>query len=286
MTFRRRWIVLEPFVLLLLVNTASADLHSGVTATATSELVGGALDRAAVHTVDSSGLSGDMHAAAGEGRFWESVGIGAGFGVDRAPAITFDLQDASYLDTMRLWNFAEAASAVRRADILVSLDLVNFNSLGVQTFSTAVNPSQDVHLHGVIARYVRLDVLENGSGTVFPFLTGNPPTSGFAGLGEVQFFATVVPEPSALFLMTIAGALLLVASRLSRSVCTSRATARIEGMILGWLPEVRQAANATGVATPLPLQLPEGPVVLTDSATDHFTTASASSALCCRKASR
>jgi hypothetical protein len=173
-----RWIAMQVILMLLVVNTAWADLHSGVTATATSELVSGALDRAAVHTVDSSGLSGALHAASGEGRFWESVGIGAGFGVDRAPAITFDLQEACFVDTMRLWNFAEAASAVRRADVLVSLD-----------------------------------VLENGSGTVFPFLTGNPPTSGFAGLGEVQFFATVVPEPSSLLLITIGGAVLFMGSR-------------------------------------------------------------------------
>jgi hypothetical protein len=209
----RHTIALAFLLLFLLVSTADADLVTGVTATATSELVSGPLDRAAVHTVDSSGLLGVLHATFGEGRFWESVGIGTNFGVDRAPAITFDLQQAFFLDTMRLWNFAEAPSAVRRAEIHVSLDLVDFSSLGVLTFATDVNPAQDVVLNAALARYVRLDVLENGAGTVFPFLTGIPGNSGFAGLGEVQFFGTVVPEPPTFLFTVFGGAALFVGFR-------------------------------------------------------------------------
>jgi hypothetical protein len=212
----RRRIAWALLLLLLPISPASAELVPGATATATSELVSGAFDRAAVHTVDSSGLSGDVHATAGEGRFWESIGIGTSFGVDRAPAITFDLQEAFFLDAMRIWNFAEGPSAVRRAEIQVSLDLTDFSSLGVHTFATTVNPAQDINLNAVLARYVRLDVVENGGGTVFPFLTGIPGTSGFAGLGEVQFFGTVVPEPSTLMLIAIAGAVFLIIFRSHR----------------------------------------------------------------------
>jgi PEP-CTERM motif len=208
-------------LILLGADVVFADPVPGISATATSELVSGTLDRAAVHTVDGSGLTGVIHATSGEGRFWESVGIGAGFGADRAPAITFDLHDIFFLESMRIWNFAEANSAVRRAQILASLDLVDFNSLGVQTFATAVNPAQDVNLNGVLARYVRLEVLENGGGTVFPFLLGNPGTSGFAGLGEVQFLGTAVPEPSSLILIGLGIAALLMRSRWS---CGQRVT--------------------------------------------------------------
>ncbi len=71
-------------------------------------------------------------------------------------------------------------------------------------------------MNAVLARYVRLDVVENGAGTAFPFLTGIPGTSGFAGLGEVQFFGTVVPEPSTLMLIAIAGGVLLTRFRWHR----------------------------------------------------------------------
>src|SRR5438105_229387 len=107
---RLPWLISIPLLTLLGTGSAKADsVITGVTATATSELTGGPFDRRAIHTVDGSGLSGVTHIDGGEGFFWESVGITEGFGVDRAPAITFNLHGLYDLSSMQVWNFAEAS---------------------------------------------------------------------------------------------------------------------------------------------------------------------------------
>jgi hypothetical protein len=195
-------------------STAPAQLITGVTATATSELVGGPFNRPAIAAANGAGLSMDelTHTTA-EGSTWESSGINdvPGFAVDRDPAITFDLGGLYLVDTMRVWNFPEGQPAVRRADVQVSLDGSLFTSIGERTFAIPMNPFQDFSLAPVPARFVRLDILENGNGTMYPFPTGSPQV-GFVGLAEVRFFGPPVPEPASALLLSV-GLVGLAASR-------------------------------------------------------------------------
>ena len=173
-------------------SLASAQLITGVTATATSELFEGPFDRRAIHAADGSGLDmAGVNHGIGEGTVWETDNIPP----DTDPAITFDLGGLHLLGMMRVWNFPETQPAVRRADIQISLDGSMFTSIGERTFALPTNPAQDFSLGNVPARFVRFDVLENGGGTMFP------GGQAFVGLAEVRFFGPLIPEPSSVLLM-------------------------------------------------------------------------------------
>jgi hypothetical protein len=189
---------------LLTASATSAQLINGVTATATSELVGGSFNRPAIAAANGAGLdmAGVTHGI-GEGTQWESSGINdlPGFPVDRDPAITFDLGGLYLVDTIRVWNFSEGQPAVRRTDVQISLDGSLFTSIGEQTFAIPMNPFQDFSIGPVPARFVRLDILENGNGTMYPYTSPFAPQVGFVGLSEVRFFGPLVPEPASAALL-------------------------------------------------------------------------------------
>ena len=156
----------------ILTNWTSA-LVTGVLATATSQL----WDRYALNTVNSS-----------IGFIWESVGVGQ-FGEDRKPAITFDLGTVRRLETTVIWNGSEPHAAIKRMFIEVSNDGVSFSSLGEFTLTTLSPASETVSLGGVVGRYVRFTIRENGAGQLFPvhFTAITALGGGFAELDEVEF---------------------------------------------------------------------------------------------------
>jgi hypothetical protein len=197
--------IVNALVIVTPVSTASAQLITGVTATATSELVQGPFNRPAMAAANGAGLdmAGVSHGT-GEGTAWESDGIGEQFTDpdDRDPAITFDLGGLYLVDTMRVWNFSETQPAVRRADVQISLDGSLFTSIGERTFALAMNPFQDFAVGPVATRFVRLDILENGNGTMYPFPPPpGAPQVGFVGLAEVRFFGPLIPEPASILLL-------------------------------------------------------------------------------------
>jgi hypothetical protein len=184
---------------LVALNAASAQLITGVTATATSELFEGPFDRRAIHAADGSGLDmAGVNHGIGEGTVWETDNNPR----DTDPAITFDLGGLYSLGMMRVWNFPESQPAVRRADIQISLDGSMFTSIGERTFALPTNPSQDFSLGNVPARFVRFDILENGGGAQFP------GGQAFVGLAEVRFFGLLVPEPGTMAFALLACAFL------------------------------------------------------------------------------
>ncbi|MEM8946056.1 MAG: discoidin domain-containing protein [Planctomycetota bacterium] len=200
----------------------SANLVGGVTATATSEIFSGPFDRQA-----SNAVNGSIDIA--EGGYWQSAGIGFGFGEDRDPEITFDLNATYSLNSMRIWNSPDPPNSIRRTDVQISTDGINFTSIGEQTFdlffattNPPVIPPQDFQLNGAIARYVRFDVLESGDGTMFPFEVGLPSGTGTVGIAEVQFFSngTAIPEASS-FLSIAVVSLCCMLARRSRSAASA-----------------------------------------------------------------
>ena len=67
-----------------------------------------------------------------------------------------------------IWNSHEPEPAIRRMVVEVSLDGVTFTSLREITLTT-ISPQSETHLlNGVLARYVRFDILENRAGQIFP----------------------------------------------------------------------------------------------------------------------
>jgi subtilisin len=150
-------------------------LVTGVVATATSEIT--SLGRYASNAVN--GVQFDSS-------FWESVGVGQGFGNDPSPAITFDLGAVRFAENARIWNGHEAGPSIERMLVASSTDGVNFSPVGEFTLTTISPASETIALGQVSCRYVRFTILENGDGQIFPVI--GPPTAGtFVALDEVEF---------------------------------------------------------------------------------------------------
>ena len=147
-------------------NLASS-LVTGVLATATSEY---GLGRYASNTLN--GIYFDPN-------FWES-GLG-----DFAPAITFDLGAMRSLEKTVIWNGHELDPSIKRMSIAVSSDGVNFHSLGQFTLTTQSPASEALMLGGVVGRFVRFTIHENGVGQTFP--AGVYGASNLVAIDEVEF---------------------------------------------------------------------------------------------------
>lgn len=192
---------------------------TGVTATASSQLAppdNYVFNRPAANTVDGLGkttTTPDGSPGSGVG-MWLNAGnrFGSSLVNDTDPWIAFDLGREYALDGMVLYNYNEPGSftnrGVQQAEVLVSLDnFVNdVHSLGVYTFAkapgNATNPGQIVGMTGVIARYVKLDILSNHYGTQYHGVL-NGLDNDFVGLNEVQFIGTPTPEPATLALAVL-----------------------------------------------------------------------------------
>ena len=176
----------------------------GVVATASSELTGN-FSRLAANTTDGVGRTTIVPDGI-PGRdigMWLSNGTFAAPN-DTDPEITFDLGELFYVDEMVLYNYNEFHASVdlltrgvNEVDVYTSVDGIGFDLLGTQSFAKGTgdvnNPPQSMLLGGVEARYIKLDILSNHG-------DGNQ----FAGLSEVDFYGSVVPEPSTLCLLVCA----------------------------------------------------------------------------------
>ena len=190
-------------------------LITGVTATASSQLLGG-FDRAASHVVDGSGFNAGTgeHTVTPDGFMWLSTGNGvAGGGADNDPQITFDLGAIKHVGQVQIWNYNEElagfvpplrARGVNDLTVLVSNDGVVFSTLGTTTlFAATGRATGDFHQTldlDVNARFVR-----------FARLTNHGGDNNFVGLSEVRFFELpTIPEPATatLGLMGLGGLLM------------------------------------------------------------------------------
>ena len=161
--------------LTVLANPASAPV-SGVVASATSELM--FASRYASNTVNGT---------INQNGYWESVGVGP-YGMDREPALTFDLGSVRALERVEIWNGPEPATAVRRLIVAVSTDAVTFHPLDEFTLAALTPASETLLLGGAVARYVRFIIQENVAGQIFP--VGYAPwdgTGALVQLDEVEF---------------------------------------------------------------------------------------------------
>lgn len=155
---------------------------SNILATATSELA--SFGRYASNAVN--GIKVD-------GSFWESAG--PNFGQDRDPAITFDLRTNYILDRFLIWNSHEFDPGIKRMNVLYSLNGIDFETLSEMqlTPGTATQtPSGNHSLAGIVARYVRFDVLENQHGQQFPYV-GAPTNNPLVAIDEVEFYGQPAP---------------------------------------------------------------------------------------------
>lgn len=155
-----------------------------------------------INLINGSGLSGGLHDANYPNMWMSNLGV-------NQATLTFDLGKAYNLTGTSIWNYnfgnpAEFQSTILRSvkdfRLFASTDGVAFS----QVLEARLNPgsgqplaSQDFAFGGV-ARYVRLDILNNyGQGTY-------AERDWNSGLSEVRFNGTAVPEPASWALM-IAG---------------------------------------------------------------------------------
>ena len=177
-------------------------------------------DRAAIHVVNGDGfdpMSG-YHTTTVNGNMWLSNGTYLTPN-DPLPAfITFDLEGNYDLDNLTVWNFNESlldftTRGAKDVEISVASEGGLFTSLGNFIFNEAPGSSttdfgQLIDLSGYAAannvRWVRFDITSN-HGSV----------NDLAGLSEVVFTGTAIPEPSTLTLLGL-GALALFVWRPKR----------------------------------------------------------------------
>jgi hypothetical protein len=175
---------------------------------ASSQIAG--FDRGFAHAVDGSGLLfADAHSVVPDGTMWLSGGT-FGAEIDVEPEITFDLGSVKDIDRMKIWNYNEyrpdlpdrleelLGRGVKKTDILIAGEDGVFTTL-VQGLELKRAPeggdtvdfSETIDFNGARARYVKLDILSNHNGRDFTDPLGDDLLQNFAGLSEVQFFATV-----------------------------------------------------------------------------------------------
>jgi alpha-L-fucosidase len=185
------------------VFPASPTTHITVAAVSSENVL--AMDRAARHTVDSSGFAagsrGPVHAEGEDGIAWTTVG-NLGPGTDFAPFITFDLGEVTDVRAIREWGYNAAfltgglpiaRIGPKDVDVYGSADGVNYVFAGAVRFALAPGTSDylgntvAVNLPG--ARYVRLNIRSNHDGAVFNgtgTLNGGDGRS-LTGLSEIRF---------------------------------------------------------------------------------------------------
>jgi hypothetical protein len=197
---------------------AQAEIVTPVTATASSQFAGSA------NLVNGSGLSGvgpilgQLHNN-DENAMWQTFASSS-----VGESVVFELDKAYDLSAAHVWQYNGPAGPdkipvpqreVENIDIAISPDLVSpFVSLGTKTLNPALDPTvatfnepvQSIPLAGSnVARRVRFTIQSVHS----------PPSDGFAGLSEVRFEGTVIPEPAALALIGLGLGTLAVRRRRS-----------------------------------------------------------------------
>ena len=163
------------------------------------------LDRAASHTIDGSGLTGDgsTHLQGENGIVWTTFGIyGA---TDYDPYITYDLGNLYDVKTMRIWNYN---SAYQVGSLAVNISIIGADEVDIYTstngtdftFAETVNFSeapgtddytgQDIAVDYPGVRYIKFDIMTNHDGAVFDGTGSNGGAidgRSLTGLSEVRF---------------------------------------------------------------------------------------------------
>lgn len=166
------------------------DRIANVLATATSEL--SQFGRYASNAVN--GVKLDPY-------FWQTTSL---VPLDRAPAITFDLQGIYRLDQMLFWNCHERAPiaepGVKRMRIGYSRDGINFEHFAEVEPGPGTGteePSDAFALDRLEARFIRFEILENYDGQQFPY-AGSATNYPLVAIDEVEFYgeflAPIAPE--------------------------------------------------------------------------------------------
>lgn len=182
-------------------------------AVASTELA--ANGRQAVHSIDSSGLTGDgsvgsTHADGETDMAWTSDGPGYTGPTDYDPEITFDLGAFYDVSIIHEWGYNSsfqvgeppvniAIIGPDEVDIYTSTDGVSFVSAGTVNFAQAPGIAYAGAMHSVSlpsARYIKLDIKTNHDGAIF---NGTGTDGGvidgrsLTGLSEIRFYGTVSP---------------------------------------------------------------------------------------------
>jgi hypothetical protein len=184
---------------------------SGVSINSVSSGLVGNFDRTAVHMIDGSGFDQGtgFHTNAPDGFMWLSNGVFAAPN-DPLPAfVVFDLGANYNMDSIKVWNYNETRAAAltgrgaNSVNISVSASLLgSFTSLGDFTFTQATGSEttdfgQTFNIASLVAadntRLIRFDINSNHGGD-----------NQFAGLSEVRFNGTVVPEPASMGFIALA----------------------------------------------------------------------------------
>jgi len=176
---------------------------------------------------------------------WMSSGNAtSGEGTDSAPWIAFYFDDLYELDRMTVWNFSEAdgGRGMKIVNVYVSAtgndndwklvlfsvsdgeggepafkDYVQFGN-GVYpeyyedgTWAWALSDPDTIQFDaGVVAKAVKFQILSNQDNNVFGPTFIEPSSNGtIAGMAEVLFYGTKVPEPATMSLLALGGAALL-----------------------------------------------------------------------------
>ncbi|MDB6071739.1 MAG: phosphoenolpyruvate synthase, partial [Verrucomicrobiales bacterium] len=153
-------------------------------------------NRAAINTVNGSGLAAGQHGIVPEGNMWLNNGTIAAPN-DALPAdITYDLGSNVNLSSLHIWNYNEGPSLVSRGARLVEILTASapggpFTSQGTFTLlkasGVATEPGQNLDLNVADVRLVKLNITANHGGS-----------SQLAGLSEVKFYKVATsgtPDP-------------------------------------------------------------------------------------------
>ena len=205
---------------LALATSAQAATIVGVTIEdVSSELTKNRFDRVATHTLDGGAgyVAGgtNTHAVGPEGVHWLSQGTFEGAS-DPLPAhITYDLEGNYDLSSLTVWNYNEAGASTSRGannvEILVASSVGgSFTSLGNFTFEEA--PGNDTTIFGE-DHLLTAAAADNTRLIRFNITTSHSGDNGFAGLSEVRFDGTTVPEPSTTALLGLGGLALILRRR-------------------------------------------------------------------------
>jgi hypothetical protein len=166
------------------------------------------------YIVDGSGLTGGTHVnGPPDGTMWLSTGSSFG-GDDLDPSVTFDLGAIYTVTSFQVWNYNELAGSTDLTGRGVNAVTVEYGLTatlgstvpGITNFARADATSTYTGevFNGFApfnARYIKFDIDSNHGGD-----------NNFYGLSEVQFSGTVVPEPSAVVLLSL-GAIALFCRR-------------------------------------------------------------------------
>ena len=190
------------------VNACASTSFTATVAEVSSESPHG-MPRAAVNTINGSGMKGDICAQGEDGMAWTTFGNLST--TDYGPFITYHLGGLYNLDAMRIWNYNSAFMIGDRnisvigpdkVDVFISINGINFTRAETVRFSLAPGTNEykgqaiKVNYKGV--RYIRFNIKTNHDGAIFDGSgrKGGIDGRSLTGLSEVRFEGTRTDGPA------------------------------------------------------------------------------------------